>query len=212
MGILPSGIFGGFYKKTGPVVGRITKGKNVVTGLYHPSTNPSTEKQLTEQQKFTMLNAFFNGISPLVNIGFKLFAKRRNALNEAYKFNCPNAFVLVGGQYQIDYPKMVYSRGNVDRPNGLQIAVINGHVAFSWIAVEETMFCRLNDKATFLVYNAVRNEFIWTINAAERQQLGYSLEMPSEYAGDLLHCYMNFNNENGKITGDSVYAGLLIFE
>ncbi|WP_285058081.1 DUF6266 family protein [Pedobacter ginsengisoli] len=210
MGILNSGIFGGFSNKTGPVIGRRVKGKNVVTALYHPSLTPATQIQLVENHRFGLLISFLSLLNPLIAVGFKDFTKRNSPFNAAFKFNYKTAFILVNGQYQIDYPKIVYSKGNVCKPCCLHIAAVPGAIGFSWVPVAQTQFGRITDRATFVIYNADKNRLLIRQNGALRKDLAYQFEIPADFAGDELHCYMNFNNENGKLTGESVYGGLLL--
>ncbi|TKC06160.1 hypothetical protein [Pedobacter frigoris] len=58
MGIQKSEPFGGFYKKTGPIIGRRGRGMNIITGLHYKSNKPSTSGQLEVQDRFTLLNRF----------------------------------------------------------------------------------------------------------------------------------------------------------
>ena len=210
MGILNSGIFGGFSNKTGANVGRRVNGQNVVTGLHHPSTKPPNEVQRTQTKRISLLAQFLGPISPLIAIGFKQFTKKNSAFNAAFKFNYKTAFVMVGAEHHINYPKIIYSKGNVCKPCCLRVAAAPGFIRFSWVAEVQTMFGRINDRATFLIYNAHKNIFMAERNAALRQDLVYQFAVPADFAGNELHCYMNFNNENGKLTGESVYGGQIL--
>jgi hypothetical protein len=210
MGILHSGIFGGFSNKVGASVGRRVNGQNIVTGLHHPSNKPLTDTQRSQTDKIALLAQFLGKISPLITIGFKHFTKKNTAYNAAFKYNYKTAFMLISGQYQINYPNIAYSKGNVCKPCCLHIAPAPGFVNFSWVPEAQTQFGRVTDRATFVIYNADKNVFMAQRNAVQRQDLGYQFELPPDFAGDELHCYMNFNSDNGKLTGESVYGGQLL--
>jgi len=210
MGILHSGLSGGFSNKTGANVGRRVNGQNIVTGLHHPSTKPLTEAQIIQNQRFGLLTQFLSKISPLLSVGFKHFVKKNSPYNAAFKFNYKTATVNEGSGYRVDYPKIIYSKGNVCKPCCLRVAAIPGFVSFSWVPEVQTMFGRVNDRATFLIYNVQKNIFMAERYAALRQDLVYQFAVPADFAGDELHCYMNFNNENGKLTGESVYGGQIL--
>lgn len=210
MGILRSGVFGGFSNKVGASVGRRVNGQNIVTGLHHPSNKPFTADQHRQNYKFSLLNGFLSQLSPLIAIGFRNFTKKNTAYNAAFKFNFKTAFILVAEMYKINYPGIVYSRGNVCKPCCLQVSSAAGFVNFTWAAETQTQFSRIIDRATFVIYNVNKNVFLAQRNAAQRQDLGYQFELPPDFAGDELHCYMNFNSENGKLTGESVYGGMVV--
>lgn len=217
MGILRSGIFGGFRKKAGPVVGRRGRGKNIITALHHPSTNPPTEAQMDAKDKFGLLTSFLSVISELVNIGFKHYAKNRKPLNVAYSYNYENAFVMEDGHYLLNYPKIMYSRGHIETPNGAHV-VLEGSsptslarsVKFSWLPQDQSIYCQYTDLATFLVYNSAADKAVVVVNAIDRYSLEYTVELPLEFEGDMVHCYMSFASANGKLKGDSVYVGEVV--
>ncbi|WP_316788685.1 DUF6266 family protein [Pedobacter frigoris] len=213
MGILRKGLLGPVKNKTGAVIGREHRGQNILTGLHNPSTKPPTEKQLEERRKFGMLNSFLSDIDKLVNVGFKRYAKIGSPVNVAYSYNADHAFVKQGEEWQLNFPEMVYSRGHVDTPEGANVVLgAEVHtVLFSWLAQKQTASCQFADQASFLVYNAAKNKALILMDATNRYALSYQLTLPTEFAGDALHCYMNFNSEDGKRSGDSVYLGELLF-
>ncbi len=219
MGILRLGIFGGFRKKTGPIVGRRVNGQDIITGHHHTSTKKPTKKQVEINDKFRLLTTFLNPIAPLVNMGFKYIVRGKRPLNAAYTYNYDHAFVQEDDHFLINYPKMVYSRGSVETPYGVQ-AVLESflqessgsevrNIRFSWSPQGQSAYCQYTDLATFLVYNPVKMEAVTVINAIDRYALSYAVELPPDFEGDMVHCYMNFASANGKVMGDSVYAGAI---
>jgi hypothetical protein len=211
MGILRSGVFGGFSNKTGANIGRQRKGTSIVTGLYHPRRVPPTVAERRNMDKFSLLSDFLNKLNPLINIGFKGFTKGNTPLNAAYKFNYTTAFLDHGDHYTVDYPKIKYSKGNVCRACCLQITTLENALLFHWLAESQTLYNRTGDKATFAIYNVEKDIFLFEQNACLRKDLGYEFKLPANFAGNELHCYMNFNSADGKTTGESVYAGQLVF-
>nr|WP_068888061.1 DUF6266 family protein [Pedobacter panaciterrae] len=214
MGILRSGIFGGFRKKAGPLVGRRGRGKNIITGLHHLSDKVPTKLQQDAKDRFSLLTSFLSTISELVNIGFKHYAKNRRPVNVAHSYNYSNAFVMVDDHYLLNYPKIVYSRGHIETPDSAQVFLGNsslvseaGSVKFSWLPQGQSVYCQYTDLASFLVYNPEKSKAIIELNVIDRYSLEYSVMLPADFEGDVLHCYMNFASANGKVVGDSVYVG-----
>jgi hypothetical protein len=214
MGILNSGIFGGFRKKTGPVIDRRSRGQNVVTSLHHRSNKPRTDQQLESQDKFGMLNVFLGNIAPLINVGFKPFVKKNSPVNAAYKYNYKHAFVLQDGKWTLDYPMLVYSRGHVSGPQAAHAALVSDPetgraVVFSWQLQPQSAYCRFTDRATFLAYSPSMGRRITAQDAADRYAQGFTLLLPPDFDGAALHCYLSFKSADGTQLGNSHYVGLL---
>jgi len=212
MGIQDNGAFGGFRGKTGPLVGRRVKGRNVISALPHPSNHPKQAAQLTQNLKHRLLTALLSELLVLVRVGFKDFAKRGTSSNAAYSYNYGRIFKVVEGQVSLDFPKLVFSRGSVATPNCASAARVddtdgNTSIAFSWLAERESQFNRVTDLATFLVFN----EDNWSgpvvvQDAVSRSALGYVVGIPGLSGAERLHCFMSFKSADGKLVGDSVYA------
>lgn len=219
MGILRIGIFGGFRKKTGPVIGRRVNGQDIITGHHHPSTKRPTAKQIEINDKFRLLTTFLNSIATLVNMGFKYAARGKRPLNAAYAYNYDHAFVEEDDHFVINYPKMVYSRGSVETPYGVQAVLESSleessgsevrSIRFSWSPQGQSAYCQYTDLGSFLVYNPVKMETITVLNAIDRYALSYAVKIPMDFEGDTVYCYMNFASANGKIMGDSAYVGAI---
>lgn len=221
MGILRSGIFGGFRKKTGPIIGRRGRGMNIITALHHPSTIAPTKPQQDAKERFSLLTSFLSTISELVNIGFKHYAKNKRPLNLAYSYNYKNAFVMEDDRYLLNYPQIMYSRGHTETPEGEQVVLESSlvvsegssivseirRVKFTWSPQGQSVYCQYTDLGTFLVYNPAKEKAITVVKAIDRYALEYSVVLPLEFEGDLVHCYMSFASADGKVTGDSVYVG-----
>lgn len=207
MGIQIAGPFSGFYNKTGPLIGRRYMGKNVITGLHYPANKAASVKQLMARQRFTMLTDLMNRLKILIDVGFKSYAKRHTALNAAFAYNSDQLLIFDGSAYVLNFPKLVYSRGNVAIPNCASVQMQTGNVIFSWLPEPQSTYNLLNDKATFLVYNEHKGSCLAQVGVAERSDLSYVLLLPADFLGDMLHCYMNFDAENGKMVGGNVYVG-----
>lgn len=207
MGILRSGIFGGFRKKTGPLVGRRVRGQNIITGLHHPSDKVPTKPQQDAKERFSLLTSFLNEISELVNIGFKHYSKNRMPLNVAYSYNSDNAFVMEDDHYLLNYPKIMYSRGHIEPPDSVQVVLDAGSIKFSWLPQGQSIYCQYTDLGSFLVYNPAMMKAVTALNTIDRYALGYAVVLPPDFEDGTVHCYMNFASANGKVMGDSVYVG-----
>lgn len=210
MGIIKNGILGGVRNKVGAVVGRTHRGQDILTGIHRISQKARTEGQLEQQSRFGVLNAFLAQLKELIDPGFKRFAKKNSTLNAAFSFNYEHAFVEQEGSIKINYPKIVYSRGPVSVVNCPAISLSDeGILTFSWLPEEQNEYTRASDKATFLIYGAAEQTAVYSIGAAVRADLSFSIDLSEEMQLEELHCYMSFSNESKKLVGNSLYIGVI---
>jgi len=208
MGILDNGILGGFHNKVGPSIGKKFRGMDLIVGPYRESSKPEKPAEIRQQNKFAMLNYFLNYLKSVVNPGFKQYAKKCSAVNAAHSYNFPHAFTEEGGVVKLNYSKLVYSRGNVAIPNCPSVALTApDQLTFTWLAEAENQYTRVHDRASFVVWRAVENSPLVLINKVLRGDLQFSMEIGKNWRGETLHCYMNFTNDSGKLTGNSFYVG-----
>lgn len=210
MGILSTGILGPFRKKTGAVIGRKHRGQDVMTGLHRVSSKAKvgTPKQQVSRVKFALLNVFVNNGVSLINPGFKKLAKGGNPVNKAYSYNYGHAFIVDGEDIKLNFPKLVYSRGNVEGPESLQMVSENGNITMNWLEQPQSLFCQHSDKASFLFYAEKTGKSVCIPNYCDRSALTVTIDV-HPYIGHDLHCYISFASLDGKTQGNSLYLGEL---
>lgn len=210
MGIQKSGIIGPFRNKVGAVSGRRHRGQDLIVPLPRISNKPATDKQLEKRHLFGLLNAFLSMIDDLVNPGFKAFVKNNSPVNAAFSYNYDHAFVKEGGEYQINYPKILYSKGHIVTPQGAQVTSAGQKITFSWEPQNQSTYCRYTDLASFMVYNPAKDDFLVLQGTASRRAQSFEMEVAVEHIGDTVHCYMSFASADGKLQGDSWYVGEVV--
>ena len=210
MGILESGPLGPFRKKIGPTIGRRHMGQDLVLPLYNKSKKPATPAQLLQRKKFRMLRSFLGTLKTLVNPGFKAYVKKNSSANVAFSYNFDHAFLMNGDELEINYPKIVFSRGHITSPNGLQLSSAPGSVTFNWLDEPQSRYCQHTDRASFVIHNPTRKKFLIQKDEIDRNSLTFEMAVPAEYQGQAVHCWMVFASADGKIRGDSKYCGTLV--
>ncbi len=210
MGILETGILGGFRKKAGAVNGRKHRGQDLITGLYRISgkVKEGTPKRLVTRKKFALLNVFLNSAASLVNIGFKK-SKHGTPVNTAYSFNYDHAFIVEDEVVKLDFAKLVISRGHVEELEGFQMVSENGHINMSWLEQPQSRLCQYTDKINFLFYRALKKGDATCVHSiGERGDSTASVDM-RHIAGKTGHCYLSLSSADGKLQGDSIYLGTI---
>jgi hypothetical protein len=207
MGIIRQGIFGGFEGKTGPLVGRRTGGKNMITAIPHPPTGARTQAQMDQQLKFELVSICLKGFKDLIAIGF--VRGNKNTFNAAMKYNFSRIVRGTSPDYGIDYTRLVYSKGSLAGPNIPMVSLGLNLVSVSWLPETQHQFSQDTDKAQCVVYCPDKALTIIYRNHAVRAALGCSLAIPLGLNGDPLYVYMSFVSANGRVVSNSIYLGVI---
>jgi hypothetical protein len=211
MGIIRQGVLGGFRKKTGSVVGAYHRGQDTIRGLPRVSNKPPTQAQLDQRFKFGMITSFLSWISNLVDIGFGTTTNIPTPMNKAVSYHLKNAITGVSPNFVIDFTKVKYSSGKLALPPGLQIAMATAaKVNFEWTDDGiDTKFKDATDMANVMVYNPTTKQFVTLGNAGPRSAEGYVLQLPLDFSGEEVHCYISFSSViNKQLVSNSFYLGL----
>ena len=211
MGIQDKGAFGGFRNKTGPLVGHILNGQNVITSMPAKSSKPPTRKQLDQRKKFGLVTSFLSWISGLVDAGFQEREQRQSPMNKAVQYNLLNAVTGVSPDFTIDLARLKFSVGKCPLPfNTSAESMAGAKINFIWGNSYQSKYGKDTDLVNLMVYNAEKDQFVILENAAGRSELGFTLQLPADFVGDTVHCYMSFVSLTGHVASNSEYLGELI--
>jgi hypothetical protein len=76
-----------------------------------------------------------------------------------------------------------------------------------WENAAESAYCRGEDLANFIVYNPSKDQFVVFEQIARREDKQAELQLPADFSGDLVHCWMGYIGADGKLVSTSSYAG-----
>ncbi|WEK20517.1 MAG: DUF6266 family protein [Candidatus Pedobacter colombiensis] len=217
MGKLTGGIDYDMIGRLGNHVGRKRKGKNIISMRPSKSKKPGTPLQINQRIKFGMMTSWLSNLSGLIDIGFAAYDTKMTAQNAAVKYNLEHAITGTGPDYQINYRKILYSRGPLDLPIYMEVGtVIDCKIEFLWAnqivnpGNPGESNALATDKATLLVYNSTKGKFVTLKAAAPRSALKFELQLPLDFAGDSVDCWMSFVSANGKLVSNSIYITKLL--
>lgn len=206
MGIIKKGILGGFSGKVGSVVGASWKGIDYIRSLPTTVNNPRTPAQVTQRNKFSAVVNFLSKISPLLKIGFRDYANRQTAFNAAMSYNLLNAVTEESGEFEMDYSKVLVTRGKLYRPKSGEVAFMNDEITVAWDS-DFSGNGSFTDSAIVLLYNTTKNEAVIENDKSERNQGVVGLTFPEYWKGDTVENFVSFISEDGKLISDSLYVG-----
>lgn len=208
MGTIKQGILGGFSGKVGSVIGSSWKGITCMRGRAQSVSNPKTEPQLAQRQKFSLMIAFLQTLSAFLKIGFKNYAKHMSGINAAMGYNLGNAISGAYPNFAIDYPNALVSRGSLPAAlNQAAASTVAGTVVFTWDDNSSETGASALDKTLLVVYNPEKHQAVTLNQLAERADGTQTVTVPDSFSGDLVHCYISFITANGFEPSSSRYAG-----
>lgn len=211
MARLKNGILGGITGKIGNIEGYMLNGQYIVRSCRRKSTKPRTEKQLANQQKFTIVNHFVNSFIDFVLIGFDYAAmgKPQSPHNLAVSYQYKYA---VTGQYPdfiIDYSKVRVAEGpiNIQHVNA-SVKSENNHLKFTW--VPDLTYSLGNNHVMLLAYAPTLREAVYTLCGAKRSEGTDVLKLPDSWKGEVIETYLSFREENRMVCANSLYLGQVV--
>src|SRR5579864_3808229 len=87
MGTINGGVLGGFNGKVGAVIGSHWKGKPIMRGKSTAKRAKSSELQIEQQAKFSLMVNFLQPIIDFLNISYKKAAVQMSGFNKAISAN-----------------------------------------------------------------------------------------------------------------------------
>lgn len=209
MGILRKGIFGGFEKKTGGLVGRRVHGKNVISPSPHKSEKARTAGQLDQQIKFELVVSVLKWFTDFIAMGFKDGSGRKKSFDMALSYNFKRIITGASPAYVIDYSRLVYSRGSLAGVNGPIMNRLSDALELSWLRDVQTRFNRNTDKASFVIFCPEKEMIMKYRNRSTRLELRAVLPLLPGLERAILHVWVSFASADGKMVSDSVYLGTI---
>jgi len=215
MAIVKPGHVGDFTGKIGRVV--VAKFRDLIVGRSapSPSTKPPTLKQLNQQMRFGLVTAFFSRMTKVTSTRY-VSNGNLGGLNAAVRDNIENVITGVYPNYQLDYTKIMITKGNGDVDGGLNpslAALPQAQASVTWkmlIKQGQSQGSDPKDLVTFACYNVTKKKSILFFDIAERSELTVTCDFPWSFVGDQLHGYLYFTSIDGKNISDSEYVGSFV--
>jgi hypothetical protein len=218
MGTIKKGILGGFSGTVGNVVGANWKGIDYMRIKPADVTNPNTDLQSTQRLKFAAVIRFLQPMTEYIRVGYKGYAVKMSAFNAAFSYNYHEALTGVYPNFEIDYPKALVSRGNLQGAHNPSIgSELAGSVSVAWTNNSGSSLANDSDVALVVLFNPLSSQAIYLLNAGMRADEHVDITVPSEFSGQTVHGYLTFMSIDAAINGQlrnsistSSYAGSVV--
>jgi hypothetical protein len=210
MGKLSNGILGGFRGKVGPVVGTQWKGIEVIRSRPPGKRHKSSEDQLKQQAKMSLMTSFISPLSTFLNSTYQSVTVRMSCFNRALSFNMRDAIIGNYPEFRINYPYVILGMGdlrNVETPNVSSYS--EGRLTFSWRDNSNEGSARATDQSFAAVYCELLKQWRAWNHGPQRNAGSYTLDV-SAFSGKAVHTYIGFLSADAKFVTTSLYAGSII--
>jgi len=211
MGKLSRGFLGGFQGQLGTAYGCFWRLMDLVKAMPRKSNKPPTAKQLDVQLKWALVTDFIGWLSPIIKVGYQNKPSNQSAVNAAVAYNVKNAVTGVSPNYLMDYAKVRVSEGALEEAGTPELEnVLGSKLKFSWLAaVVGVPNSYATDQVSIVVYNPHKHKFVMLQNVAERNDLEYTVQLPLDYDGDTVQCYITLTSADGKMVSRSQFVGAI---
>jgi hypothetical protein len=211
MGKYKNGINGAFSGKVGSVVGVTRAGVHYLRSVPDLRVDNPSEKQIRQRNVMAMISSWLKPLKALITIGFKVLSGTKTPLNEVFALISKEALIVDGNEVSIDYKKVVLSRGELLVSFVIEIlTLIDSLLHIKWQNLNPSIYNQGNDKATFVLYNPVKEKFVTFVGVADREAEQAELKLPAEFSGDTVHCWMQYVNVDGDKVSTSAYLGEIV--
>ncbi|MES2828141.1 MAG: DUF6266 family protein [Bacteroidota bacterium] len=196
MGIIKSGILGGFRNKTGDVVGSKWRTLDIIKGLPRINGKPASKKQALHRSKFKLVTEFCSWMSELVDVGYKNLSNTDTPMNVAVAYHLKDAVINDDENFRLDYSKIAFSQGRLLLPRAMSAIVTNpSEILISWSNYgSEGKYQDDTDIISVMVYNQALHEFVTVKSRVVRSAETLVLSLPAEFSGEVVHVYAAFNS------------------
>lgn len=207
MGTYNKGILGAFSGKVGPVVGASWRGKEVMRSLPKKGNRIASNSQLLQRQKFTFVNAFLNGIQPVVKRYFGTDSGTKTRRNQAMSYLMQEALVYNNPNFEWDYPKVLVSKGDLTGIGDATLSVAAGEIAVSWANNSLQGEALPDDKLVLVVYDPESKSVVYSLAAGNRADETAALAMPNYLEGATVQVWGTFVSADDALYATSLYLG-----
>ncbi|MEX2344759.1 MAG: DUF6266 family protein [Balneolaceae bacterium] len=208
MAKLNSGILGGISGTVGNVVGGRWRGIDYIRSKPASVKNPNTEAQQEQRMRFRLTMSLLKKIRPYVSAGFQNGNRQQTAMNAAMSVNVREA---IGGTFpnlEIDPSKLVVSVGDLAGSAQAELDVSVAETAtVTWLNEAGTGNASDDDAVMALLYNKEKDDVIYKLHGASREDETLSITIPSSWSGDTVAGYITFRSETDRNVSNGIFLG-----
>jgi hypothetical protein len=204
--------FDGFLGKSDGYTVYLLRGK-VIKRKIVASKKPPSLKQLAQREKARLSNTFTKPVKEFINVGYKPLALQK----ETFAYALMTSHILtqaIKGEYpnfEIDYPKVLFSKGDMPVTPGVSVKLTGNFLEFEWDRSFKSAGCNDADQAMFVAYCQESQYLQHSVSAGARGHGKFSYQLLQDIEKDIkLEIYFSFISADQKMVSDSMYLGQIV--
>jgi hypothetical protein len=199
-------VLGKFRGKVGSVVGSRWNGINYVKHKGPSTRSNNSPKQKEQQAKFLIVAKFARQLSKLLNITYKTRAHKMTAKNNAIGYILQNAITGTYPNYEIEYSKVLISRGGLEPAMNPTVSVAAGTMTWRWVNNTDMIGAENSDLSIVVIYCPETKQCRYRLYGTTRASQAATLDV-TPFVGKAVVTYLAFIAEGRDAVSDSVFTG-----
>lgn len=206
MGIIRSGILGGFSGKVANVVGSSWKGIAVMKSLPLSVANPQTAGQVAQRGRFSNVVAFAVAIlGTVIKPAWDRFAQRQSGFNAFISENID----LFDDESPSPVGDLVISKGRMASTaiDGVVVDGVGQDISISWTDDSGEGFKLADDTPLIVVADTTTDEVLgYNETTVARSDEAAIVAVPGDRDSDTYAVYLAFRRADGTVVSDTSYS------
>ena len=200
-----SSTFGQISGKHGSAVAVTRKDGTTYIRIYAKPSNPRTEKQQAHRAKFALSSKALVPFNPI----FKARIGVTNGISIARSYAFKNAIVGEYPNYSMDYEKLMFSFGALEKLHNASVAINEGVATLSW-DFDNMYNCNADDRVNIVIFNKDANQALNIDDVALRSDKQTKIDIHDSWSGSDLYFWAYVMN--GDKISDSVFVTTCVEE
>ena len=200
MAKIHSSIFGSISGKHGSAVAVTRKDGISYIRMHVIPHNPRTDKQQAHRSKIGLVSKSLAPFNPI----FKHTMGSTNGISMARSHAFKNAIVDEYPNFSIDYKKLMFSFGTLQKLQNATSSFHNGIVSINW-DFKKMYNCHGNDSVSLVVFNKGTNQALHIEDIALRKKRQAKIDIHKSWVDDELYFWAYVRS--GDKVSDSVFVG-----
>jgi hypothetical protein len=208
MGTYNKGILGAFSGKVGPVVGASWRGKDVLRSLPKRVRRIPTPQQEAQRLRFSFVSAFLTPFYPVLRRFYGGNTTTQTRINHAMSYHLRDAVIENGGLYEMDYAKVVMTKGDLTGLENPQVtAAVGATLNFTWVDNSGQGQAKADDQLVISLFEETTKTSLYTLYGGDRSLESASFNVPETLIGLDIQVWLGVASDDEKRYATSVYLG-----
>ncbi|MBP1841691.1 DUF6266 family protein [Formosa algae] len=208
MATFEKGILGGFSGKVGNVVGARWRGKDIMRSLPQRGKYTPSAKQEEQRAKFKIVIQFLTPLQEVLNLYFGNKQDDKSRFNLATSYHLKEAVVSTALGYEIDYAKVLISKGDLRGLNSGTLAAGAGQIlTLNWADNSGQGNASPFDELMVVAYAPDLNLFYSDLAVDTRDATTATVNLPAYMSTFEVEVWASFNKPETTLAAISTYLG-----